>query len=148
MASEADTLEYEFWKDIPGWEGLYQASSLGRIRSVPRTKRHKAKSGKWYDMPLKGRVLSLGRRPNGYLIVALSDLRTGRKPKTFRVNRLVCETFHGPPKCDRIEAAHNDGIRDNNRADNLRWATRAENLADIPRHRRLARGRRQPTGVR
>lgn len=138
MASKPDTRENEIWKDIPGWEGVYQASSLGRIRSVPRTKRHKTRAGEWFDMPLKGRILRPGTHENGYKIVALSDLRAGRKPRTFRVHRLVCEAFHGPPVGERCEAAHGNGVRDDNRAANLRWATRAENMADIKRHRQQA----------
>lgn len=124
----------EEWRDIPEWEGLYQASSLGRIRSVPRTKRHKTKLGEWYEMPLKGRVLRDARGAHGYRVVVLCDLRTGRKPRMFRVHRLVCLTFHANTEA-KLEVAHNDGVKHNNAANNLRWATRAENLADIKVHR-------------
>lgn len=135
MAHKAPSPDIEIWKDIPEWEGRYQASSLGRIRSVPRFKRHKSRNGEWFDMPLKGRVLRPGTHENGYKIVALSDLATGRKPRTFRVHRLVCLAFHGAPTGERQEVAHGNGVRDDNRAANLRWATRAENFADMKRHR-------------
>lgn len=138
MADQAFNLDSEIWKDLPEWEGLYQVSSLGRVRSVPRTKRHKSKLGVWFEMPLKGRVLRPGTHEKGYKIVALSDLATGRKPRTYRVHRLVCLAFHGEPEGDRCEAAHNNGIRDDNRATNLRWATKLENMADIRVHKKQA----------
>lgn len=50
--------------------------------------------------------------------------------KTRRLHRLVCEAFHGPEPQPGMDAAHNDGDRRNNHANNLRWATRAENIAD------------------
>lgn len=140
MDNAGCNVEQEVWEDIPDWAGVYQASSHGNIRSVPRTKRHKSRNGDWFDMPLKGRILRPGTHENGYKIVALSDVATGRKPRTYRVHRLVCLAFHGLPVGERCEAAHNNGIRDDNRATNLRWATHAENMADIRKHKEQALG--------
>ena len=138
MAEPANKASDEIWKDIPEWEGIYQASNLGRIRSVARTKRHKTIKGDWFDMPLKGRVLKPGTNEKGYKVVALSNMSAGRKPRTFRVHRLICIAFHGPHEGERTEVAHGNGIRDDNRPANLRWATRAENFADMKRHREQA----------
>lgn len=132
----------EIWKDIPGWEGIYQASSEGRIRSVPREHMRPSRKGNVCCYRMKGRVLREAKNEKGYSVVVLSDAANGRRPLMHRVHRLVCRTFHGEPANPELEAAHNDGVRSNNRANNLRWATRAENLADIPLHRalRLATG--------
>lgn len=132
----------EVWKDIPGWEGFYQASSEGRIRSIPRDCWKPGKTGVMTRHRMSGRVLRAANGAKGYKAVVLSDLRNGRRPAMFRVHRLICLTFHGPPYGERDEVAHRDGTRDNNRSPNLRWATRAENFADLKRHRaeRLAIG--------
>ena len=132
----------ETWKDIPEWEGLYQASSMGRIRSVEREHYRKARSGKLCRFKYKGRVLRQAKNEKGYCVVVLSDATNGRNPLMHRVHRLICRTFHGEPEDAALEAAHNDGVRDNNRAENLRWATRADNMADVRKHRlkRLAIG--------
>jgi hypothetical protein len=126
----------EEWRDIRGWEGLYQVSSLGRVRSMPRihTRFHRH-GGANTTFQFKGRILRPGRHENGYLIVALSDLTKGRKPRTFRVHRLVCEAFNGPQPSPQHEVAHNDNSRDNNVPSNLRWATHYDNLQDSVRAR-------------
>ncbi len=58
--------------------------------------------------------------------------------KQWRVNRVVCWAFHGAPPSDEHHAAHKDGNRKKNTPDNLYWATRAENAADLARHGSLA----------
>lgn len=104
----------EIWKPIPSIEG-YEASSLGRIRN---------------SKTMLVRKLCVGRRW-GYPLVGIS---TNGKQKTFKVHRLVCETFHGPPPEGKNDTAHNDGNRTNNTPENLRWASRGENMADAIRH--------------
>ncbi|MDB4261666.1 NUMOD4 domain-containing protein [bacterium] len=109
----------EEWKDIPGWEGCYQASDKGRIKSLKvRTKRR--------DLILKQQVSTWG-----YLMVSLC--RDG-KPVRRSVHRLVCMAFHGVPEPASLDTCHNDGSRDNNVPCNLRWATRKENLSDKVKH--------------
>jgi len=112
----------EIWKPIPGWEGLYEASSGGRVRSLDRITNGSQGSKRL----TKGRVLSPGLTKHGYQIVVLK--RTGEKGISSAVHRLVCTAFHGIG--DGLDAAHGDGNRTNNRADNLRWATRSENHSD------------------
>jgi len=112
-------MEEEVWKDIPGYDGHYQASSLGRVRSN--------KDGSW-------RVLS------NYLAGAPSSLRhtvmlyaNGRKtPK--KVHQLVLEAFVGPRPSLKHCGCHNDGNPYNNRPENLRWDTMAGNMADKKLH--------------
>lgn len=99
----------ERWKAIPGHKG-YQASSLGRVRSVPRTLRDGRKAG--------GVVLRQQPDKDGYLTVML-----GRK--RVRVNVVVQLAFAGPP-----EVRHRNGDRTDNRPSNLIYGSRVENEAD------------------
>lgn len=101
-------MEEEIWKDIPGWEGLYQASSHGRIRSVRS------------DIP---KVLALGGGGRRYRSITLS--RDG-KTITKSVHRLVCMAFHGLPDSG-MQVDHIDGDSHNNHEDNLRWCSSRDN---------------------
>lgn len=104
-------MEEEIWKDIPGWEGYYQASSLGRIRRIFNKR-------KYYDRPRK---LCVGA--HGYLYVILSKNNT---QKRMAVHRLVAMTFLIKPMGKNC-IDHINGIRDDNRVENLRWCTHKEN---------------------
>lgn len=117
----------EIWKPIPLSPG-YEASSLGRVRSVDRYD-HGARGGA--SRFLKGRILSPGKQKGGYLVVNVTR-PSGRKVQ--RVHRLVAEAFLGDPPTPLHEVAHKDGDPSNNRVKNLRWATRSENHADKHEH--------------
>lgn len=99
----------ERWRPIPGHKG-YEASSLGRVRSVPRTLRDGRKAG--------GVVLAQQRDRDGYLTVKLRGRRV-------RVNVAVQLAWAGP-----AEVRHLDGDRTNNRPMNLAWGSRVENEGD------------------
>lgn len=123
-------MEEEIWKDIPGWEGLYQASSLGRIKSLERRvwnhKGYKLK-GEQVLKPCKNTY-----RKTPYFYVRLSDAKRGLQ-KSLAVHVLVCKTFHGPkPESidgdSNINCMHLNGNSLDNRACNLRWGTHAENM--------------------
>jgi HNH endonuclease/NUMOD4 motif len=111
----------ERWLPIPGYEGFYEASDLGRIRSVPRKKPN--------GQPV-GTVLKPWTRPDGHLMVVLCV--NGQKTSSL-VHRLTAITFIGaqPPGC---EVCHNDGNPANNVPGNLRWGTRGDNVRDSVRH--------------
>jgi hypothetical protein len=104
LGASADAEE---WRIIPSHPD-YEASSLGRIRRG--------------SLIHKGEVNS-----HGYHCVRLRKVR-------HSTHRLVCEAFHGPCPKGKTDVAHFDGDRLNNAAGNLRWATRAENVADAKRH--------------
>ena len=111
------------WRDVVGYEGLYQVSSNGHVRSL--------RSGKFMMPAPDG---------SGYPVVTLH--RKGQR--TERVHVLVCRAFHGPRPSPLHEVAHNDGVRANVAASNLRWATRAENHADMVEHGNALLGEKHP----
>jgi hypothetical protein len=86
-----------------------------------------------------GRILSPALHYRGYL---QHGLGLSGKTKTARLNRLVCEAFHGPAPSAKHQAAHRDDNRANNTADNLYWATKLENEADKDRNGGRRRGSR------
>lgn len=121
--------EEEIWKDIPGYEGRYQASSLGRIRSLDRISQGRNHfTGEPFDRHLKGRVL----RPGRYCKAGHVSVVLGRKTAGKPVHELVARTFLGerPPGAD---VCHNNGDPTDNRVENLRYDTRRENILDTYR---------------
>jgi predicted XRE-type DNA-binding protein len=105
----------EIWNDIPNYEGLYQASTYGRIKSLDTIDR--------FGRLHKGRVRKLSEDKDGYKFVTLHK---NLKRKKFLVHRLVALTFILNPE-NKPCINHKDGIRDNNYIDNLEWATYKEN---------------------
>lgn len=114
----------EIWKDIPGYEGKYQASSLGRIRSLDRQIGTPGTVGCKF---MKGRVLRPGPTKDGHLYVVL-----GREAHGAPVHTLVALTFLGP-RPEVADVCHNDGDPTNNKLDNLRCDTRTNNILDVYR---------------
>lgn len=113
----------EKWRDVVDYEGYYQISSLGRLRSVDRAVVfQKVKFG--VRRVFKGRIIKLSKSKTGYLRILL--YRHGKK-KNFLVHRLVLEAFHGPCPSGK-ECGHLDGTRNNNAASNLKWVTKKENV--------------------
>ena len=110
----------EIWKDIKRYEGLYQISNLGRVRSLS----HYVLCKNNRTIHFCGKILSLSATRGGYLCVVLCK---NGIPKTYRVNRLVAEEFVLNPK-HRLIVDHIDGDRTNNYASNLRWVTHLENM--------------------
>lgn len=121
----------EEWRAIPGLE-FYQASSLGRIRSLDRTL---DLIGRWGPMRRfhAGRILVLKKKPNGCGQI-YHQFFAGEDGGYWQVNRAVCLSFHGDPPSPRHEAAHLDGNSENDAAENLRWSTPIENAKDKRRH--------------
>lgn len=114
----------EVWKDIAGYEGLYQVSNLGRVRSVDRVVSRKTAKGKLSKVPRKGIILSQHFGSRGYLHVGLSK---GALLKTRPTHRLVLETF--TPNSDKfLVANHISGVPTDNRLSNLEWCTQSENV--------------------
>jgi hypothetical protein len=99
----------ENWLPIPNYEGLYEISDLGKVKSLPN-KTHK-----------NIKILNPSYDKNGYLRV---DLYKNKKNKTSKVHRLVMLSFIGESE---LAIDHIDGNKQNNRLDNLRYCTNREN---------------------
>lgn len=116
----------EAWKPIPGYEGFYEASTLGRIRSVSRLVRC---YGGHRTIRLK--VLQHCYGPKGYPVVSISK-GTGEQ-LTIAVHVLVLLTFRGP-RPEGLLSRHLDGVKWNCSLDNLVYGTDIENWADRVKH--------------
>ena len=117
----------EVWKPVKGYEGLYEVSNMGRVRSVDHYTRV-VQSKRTYEILRKGQLLIPTARQHGYLGVQLHG-RGGhatRNMRTFSVHRLVAEAFVKNP-LGFVEVNHLDEDKTNNRADNLEWTTRVAN---------------------
>lgn len=97
-------MENEEWRPVVGYEGSYEVSSLGMVRRVG------------------SHVRALSRHHEGYLLVNLS---VAGRSKTHRVHRLVADAFLGPSVARGVN--HLNGVKSDNRASNLEWATDSQN---------------------
>lgn len=122
---------YEIWKIIPSLP-FFSVSSLGRVRAEPRRVRFVSKKGAEAWREKKGKMLTQFQN-GGYPLVHL-NVNGRRIART--VHTLVAEAFIGP-RPPKYDVCHNDGSRTNNIPDNLRYDTRAENLADMRRQGRV-----------
>ena len=112
-------MEREIWKDIKEYEGLYQVSNLGRVRSVDR--RLPFKDGKKF---WKSSFISISPNNCGYMRVGLVK---NKKQKKHFVHRLVAEVFIDNP-CDLEQVNHLDGNKENNKVSNLEWCDKYHNI--------------------
>lgn len=112
----------EQWLPVPGYEGVYEVSNLGRVRSLDR----KDNLGRLR----RGRVLKLRTDRDGYLQFHAG----GKHRRILRVHRLVLLAFEGPAPEGANEALHGDGNPLNNALTNLRWGSRSENAVDAVVH--------------
>lgn len=118
----------ETWKPIPGFEGAYEVSNLGRVRSVDREWFQVGRGGKPYLHRKTGRILRAAKCSVGYYTVVL-----GRRAGSFPVHTLVALAFIGP-RPERHDVRHLNDVRDDNRSINLAYGTRAENMQDSIRN--------------
>lgn len=132
----ATDLASELWRPALGWEGLYEVSSHGRVRSLDREIQVvRPKDGLIYTRRKRGMILlerpARGAARHGtYLGVTLQD----RGAKSYYIHTLVCEAFHGPRPSPIHLVCHGDGNPKNNHASNLRWGTHQDNMDDMRRH--------------
>lgn len=112
----------EIWKDIEGYEGLYQVSNMGRVRSIDRVI-YQEHEGITYSRLMNGRMLKYNNDKQGYLLVHLS--KNGKRI-CKKVHRLVAEAFL-ENKDSKEYVNHIDGNKQNNVVYNLEWVTPSEN---------------------
>ena len=117
----------EIWKDVPGYEGQYQVSDHGRVKSLDRDIVQMSRWGTLYMKSVKGVMLRPGRMPAGHVSVSL-----GRNNSQC-VHKLVLLAFVGPAPGGH-ECLHDNGDPSDNRLSNLRWGTRGDNIRDAVRH--------------
>ena len=121
-ASSGEVFECEIWKDVKGYEGLYQVSNLGNIRNIKKGRKQ------------KNRKLIINKF--GYISFTLC--KNGIK-KMRRVNRLVAIAFILNPE-NKTDVNHIDGNKLNNIVENLEWTTRQENETHAMIHGLKAKG--------
>ena len=100
----------EQWKPVKGYEGLYEVSNMGRVKSLH------------YNRSDKEKVMVLGKTTRGYMNVVLCK---NKKHRTFTVHRLVAETFIPNPLC-LYTVNHKNEIKTDNRVENLEWMSLAD----------------------
>ena len=113
----------EIFKDIEGYEGRYQVSNLGRVKSLGNDKSRKEK------------ILKPHKDGCGYLQVGFHQ---NCKTKWYRVNRLVLMTFSPVDNMENLEVNHIDENKENNMISNLEWVTHKENMNHGTRNARVA----------
>ncbi|MEN9924154.1 MAG: Deep-sea thermophilic phage [Pseudomonadota bacterium] len=116
----------EVWRPVVGFEESHEVSNLGRVRSIARaiTRRANRWSGLVTHIHAQ-RILGLRPERGGYL---RSTISLDGRQKQCMVHRLVANAFLDPAPTEEHQINHRDGNKANNRADNLEWVTRAENM--------------------
>lgn len=126
------SLEGEIWKDVVGYEDLYQVSNLGRVVSLGRIISMKdGRTQREFTKRTKSKILKQVVDKGGYLIVSLSETFSEKKQsKNHKVHRLVAKAFIQNPE-NKPHIDHIDRNRTNNCVSNLRWCTTIENHSNI-----------------
>lgn len=111
----------EIWKDIAGYEGLYQVSNLGRVKSLDKYVNTGIKNQE--KRFISGKIIKQTSDKDGYLRVGLN---INNSKKIFPVHRIVCLSFHENTE-NKPQVNHKDGIKFHNYEWNLEWSTLSEN---------------------
>ena len=115
-------MDKEIWKDIEGYEGLYQVSNWGNVKSLN------------YNHTGKEKLLSLHKNRYDYITV---DFSKNGKHKTYKVHRLVLQNFAPCDNMKSLQVNHIDEDKTNNHLSNLEWVTHKENINHGTRNDRV-----------
>ena len=127
----------EEWRPIPGWEGGYEASSRGRIKSVARRVAANPRGHGLTWIERRQKILPGFLSSRGYLCVTLSY--AGKRETMVMIAHLVAAAFHGP-RPQGLMVCHNNGKHSDNRASNLRYGTGKSNGEDSVKHGVMVNG--------
>lgn len=116
----------EHWRPIPGYEGMYEVSDHGRVKSLARVVPRN--NGKYHTVP--ERILKQTADHNGHLYFTASK---GAERTRLYTHRVVLDRFVGPAPAGS-DACHNDGNPSHNHVGNLRWDSRSGNVNDMVKH--------------
>jgi hypothetical protein len=116
----------ERWMPVVGYEGLYEVSDYGNVRSLAR-KRTSTNYYIEYECVRPGKLLSQHKDKYGYKRIAGLTDAEGKKSSTQQVHRLVLMAFIGKPPNPDYHCNHKDCNKTNNRLDNLEWVSQSEN---------------------
>lgn len=120
----------EIWKPVVGWEGLYEVSNLGNVRSLDRYVNQLN-----YKRFCKGQLLKPTFHKSNYFIVTLRNSGT---QKICKVHQLVMSAFNPKNSNEKLEINHIDGNTKNNNLNNLEWCTHQQNLQHASKHNLLS----------
>lgn len=124
MTDVQNDLEGEVWGDIPDLEGYYQVSTLGRVRSLDRVitwyRRDIARN---VSKDMKGKIMKIKTNNHGYCVI---HLRKDQEDFHVSIHRLVARTFIPNPE-NKPCVNHMNGVKTDNRLENLEWCTISEN---------------------
>lgn len=124
MPANLESSNDEVWKDISGYEGMYQVSTFGRVRTMPHSVAACSCKGTPYVINIPARIKKATRGSDGYYDISLYR---NNHPKYFSIHQLVAQTFIANPD-KKPTVNHIDGDKSNNHVDNLEWATYDEQM--------------------
>lgn len=134
----------EIWKDIKGYEGLYQVSDLGRVKSLERKVRHR---GRLITIKEKYLKINISEYLKGYRKTSIGLYKGGKKVSTD-VHTLVAEAFLGERPNAKAEIRHINGDSTDNRLSNLIYGSSSDNRIDMYRYgSKTSRGKLDPSEV-
>jgi hypothetical protein len=130
----------EQWKPVVGFEGIYEVSSLGRVRSIDRyvATGYEGKGSRL----VPGRLLKTQQDKGGYRTLDLRSAGQGNIRYPCKVYRLVAEAFIGQSPSPLHVVNHINGIKTDDRPENLEWITQAENMSHAGKHGLMRHGER------